>query len=159
MVGKEMFPHLLTWNPPNLVEMKQKQNKLQIFIDNSLSYKKFMKNALQNNNFLQFSHTVYNIKKKYWIGGGGRIIWLVFLRVCLWDYRSSTWVNTSLGRRNRCLLQPFPPTTSIMPKITMIRIGSYSVTKLHLCTLLTLQISYNSVIEKTWSRSPMLLLS
>ena len=37
MIGKEMFPHLLTWNPPNLVEIKQKQNKLQIFIDNPLS--------------------------------------------------------------------------------------------------------------------------
>ena len=46
MVGKEMCPYLLTWNPPNLVEMKQKQNKLQIFINNPLSYKKFMKNAL-----------------------------------------------------------------------------------------------------------------
>ena len=41
-----MFPHLLTWNPPNLVEMKQKQNKVQIFIANPLSYKNFMKNAL-----------------------------------------------------------------------------------------------------------------
>ena len=48
-----MFPHLLTWNPSDLVEMKnkkktknKKQNKLQILIKNPLGYKIFMKNAL-----------------------------------------------------------------------------------------------------------------
>lgn len=40
---------------------------------------------------------------------------------------------------------PFPPTTSIMPKFTMI------IKNLHLGTLLTLKISYNSVIEKNFT--------
>ena len=31
-----------------MVELKQKQNKLQIFIDNPLIYKNYMKNALTN---------------------------------------------------------------------------------------------------------------
>lgn len=36
------FLLLLTWSPPNLVEIKEKQNKLQIFIDNPLIYENFM---------------------------------------------------------------------------------------------------------------------
>ena len=36
MLAKEMFTHLLASKPPNLVKIKQKQNKLQFFIDNPL---------------------------------------------------------------------------------------------------------------------------
>ena len=42
--------------------MKQKQNKFQIFIDNPLSYKKFMKNALTIFLFL------VGVSHKGWIG-------------------------------------------------------------------------------------------
>ena len=47
MFKTEMFPHLMTLNPPNLVEIEQKQNKLQISIDNPLIYKKYMNNNLK----------------------------------------------------------------------------------------------------------------
>ena len=40
MFKTEMFLHLMTLNPPNLVEIEQKQNTLQIFIYNPLIYQK-----------------------------------------------------------------------------------------------------------------------
>lgn len=43
MLAEEMFPHLLTSNYPDLVEIKQTQNKLQILIEKPLE-KKFMNN-------------------------------------------------------------------------------------------------------------------
>ena len=42
MLEGDMFPHLLTLNPPNLVEIHPKQKKLRIFIEN-LSEKKISK--------------------------------------------------------------------------------------------------------------------
>ena len=44
MLEEEMFPHLLTLNPPNLVKIHRKLNLLQIFIENLSKKKKIMKN-------------------------------------------------------------------------------------------------------------------
>ena len=45
MQEEKMFPQLLTWTHPNLVEIKHTENELQIFIEKPLEKKKrYMKN-------------------------------------------------------------------------------------------------------------------
>ena len=48
MVGKELFPNLLTWDAPNLLEIKQKQNNLRIFIDKPFELQKIHEKCSYN---------------------------------------------------------------------------------------------------------------
>ena len=76
MLGKEMVPHLLIRNPPNLVEIKQKQNKLKFFIDNLLSHKNLMKMLL---NFFFFCTWAKTPQNRVFVPIGGTTAIMHFL--------------------------------------------------------------------------------